>query len=103
MIVRICRCLVSACDSRCEAGGKTHGGRQHQVVQGRTALADLAGTGAEVVNNRVVDAGDLITTGGVTAGIDLALWTVERFASREVADWLAQRIEYPRSRPVEGS
>jgi len=38
-----------------------------------TALADLAETGAEVINERFVDAGDLITSGGVTAGINRAL------------------------------
>jgi len=64
-----------------------------------TALADLAATGAEVVNERVVD-GSLITSGGVTAGIDLALWLVERFTDHEFADGLARRMEYPRVRPI---
>jgi len=44
----------------------------------RSALGDLAAQDAEVVRERVVDDGDLITSGGVTAGIDLALWLVER-------------------------
>jgi transcriptional regulator GlxA family with amidase domain len=65
-----------------------------------SALADLAATGAEVVEDRVVDDGNLVTSGGVTAGIDLALWIVERFAGRDLADRLAERMEYPRSRPA---
>jgi len=68
-----------------------------------TALADLAATGAEVVNERVVDDGDLITSGGVTAGIDLALWLVERLTDHGFADGLARRMEYQRVRPVEAA
>ena len=68
-----------------------------------TALADLGATGAKVVNERVVDDGDLITCGGVTAGIDLALWVVERFTDHEFADGLARRMEYPRVRPVQAA
>jgi transcriptional regulator GlxA family with amidase domain len=41
-------------------------------------LAELAATGATVLTDRVVDDGDLVTCGGVTSGIDLALWLVER-------------------------
>ena len=68
-----------------------------------TVLADLADTGAEVVNERVVDDGDLITSGGVTAGIDLALWVVERFTDHDFADGLARRMEYPQVRPVQAT
>jgi len=65
-----------------------------------TALAELADTGAHVVNERVVDEGTLVTSGGVTAGIDLAFWIVERFTDQEFADGLARRMEYQRVRPV---
>jgi transcriptional regulator GlxA family with amidase domain len=65
------------------------------------ALADLAATGATVVDERVVDDGDLITCGGVTSGIDLALWLVERELGRTVADAVATRIEYQRFRPAD--
>ncbi len=65
-----------------------------------TAWDDLAATGATVVKDRVVDDGDLITSGGVTSGIDLALWLVEREYSPELADQTSTRMEYPRSRPV---
>ena len=65
----------------------------------RTAWADLREAGATLVADRVVDDGDLITAGGVTSGIDLALWVVERYAGRELADQVAERMEYHRSRP----
>jgi len=56
-----------------------------------------------VVNHRVVDDGDLITSGGVTAGIDLALWITERITDREFADGLTRRMEYQRLRPAEAT
>jgi transcriptional regulator GlxA family with amidase domain len=43
-----------------------------------------------------VDDGDVVTAGGVTAGIDLALRLVERLADRGVADDVATRLEYAR-------
>jgi transcriptional regulator GlxA family with amidase domain len=64
-----------------------------------TAWADLQATGATLVKDRVVDDGDLITAGGVASGLDLALWIVERYAGRELADKVADRMEYSRSRP----
>ncbi len=65
----------------------------------RSAWDDLSATGATLVPERVVDDGDLVTSGGVTSGIDLALWLVERQFGRKLADWVAQRMEYPRERP----
>jgi transcriptional regulator GlxA family with amidase domain len=64
------------------------------------AVADLEATGATVVHDRVVDDGDLVTAGGVTSGIDLGLWLVERFAGRALADGIAGSMEYPRFRPT---
>ncbi|MGH3886317.1 MAG: hypothetical protein ACRDSZ_07075 [Pseudonocardiaceae bacterium] len=56
-----------------------------------------------MVYERVVDEGNLITSGGVMAGIDLALWFVERFTNQEFADGLARRVEYQRVRPAEAT
>ena len=73
------------------------------VTEGRPAtthhdaIEDLRATGAEIVDARVVDDGDVITCGGVTSGIDLALALVERAAGREVADAVARDIEYSRA------
>jgi transcriptional regulator GlxA family with amidase domain len=63
------------------------------------AWADLQATGATLVEDRVVDDGDLVTSGGVTSGIDLALWLVEREGSPEAAARIAERMEYTRFRP----
>ncbi len=61
------------------------------VIGGRTAtthhvaLDDLAATGADVVTERVVDTGSVVTGGGVTSGIDVALRLVERLVGPEAA------------------
>jgi transcriptional regulator GlxA family with amidase domain len=64
------------------------------------ALADLRATSATVTAGRVVDAGDVITCGGVTSSLDLALWVVERFQGAELAEKIAGFLEYQRSRDV---
>src|SRR3954452_815007 len=65
----------------------------------RSAWDDLEATGATLVRERVVDDGDLVTSGGVTSGIDLALWLVERELSPKLAEQIATRMEYARQRP----
>jgi transcriptional regulator GlxA family with amidase domain len=64
-----------------------------------TAWDDLTATGATLVKERVVDDGNLITSGGVTSGLDLALWVVERYAGQQLADHVAERMEYHRAGP----
>lgn len=64
------------------------------AVTHRGALADLRDAGAKVVDARVVDDGDLVTAGGVTAGLDLALHLVEREFGADVADRVATEMEY---------
>ena len=60
------------------------------------ALEDLSRAGVPLVDARVVDHGDVITAGGVTAGLDLALWIVERELGQGLAQAIASRIEYQR-------
>ena len=63
------------------------------------AIEDLRASGAEVIDARVVDDGDVVTAGGVTAGLDLALHLVEREFGGDLADRIAGYIEYePRGR-----
>ncbi len=50
------------------AGGLTKG---RPAVTHHLALEELRDTGAEVVEARIVDDGDLVTAGGVTSGLDL--------------------------------
>jgi transcriptional regulator GlxA family with amidase domain len=59
-----------------------------------SAVEDLRASGANVIDARVVDDGDVITAGGVTSGIDLALLIVERHAGRDIANAVAREIEY---------
>ena len=61
----------------------------------QAARADLEAAGVRFVDQRVVDAGGLVTAGGVTSGIDLALHLVERLVSPEAAEAQAERLEYP--------
>jgi transcriptional regulator GlxA family with amidase domain len=61
-----------------------------------TALEDLRESGARVIDARVVDDGDLMTAAGITSGIDLALHIVEQQAGAEIADKVADEIEYER-------
>jgi len=60
------------------------------------ALVDLRAAGAHLVEARVVDDGDIITAGGVTSGLDLALWLVERFAGAAHAARVERVLEYER-------
>ena len=60
------------------------------------AIDELAAAGARVVRARVVDAGRIVTAGGVTSGLDLALWLVERFAGPTVANAVETEMEYER-------
>ena len=70
--------------------------RGRPAITHHSAIEDLRAAGAEIIDERVVDDGELITAGGVTSGIDLALWLVERFASREIAAEVARAMEYQR-------
>ncbi|ELZ10113.1 ThiJ/PfpI domain-containing protein [Halovivax asiaticus JCM 14624] len=63
------------------------------------AIDDLATVASEVHTDsavRAVDDGDVLTAGGVTAGIDLALWLVERESGADVAAAVATELEHER-------
>ena len=71
------------------------------VVTHHSALDDLAAEGAEVIRDaRVVDGGDILTAGGVTSGLDLALWLIEGELGRRVADIAAAELEHRRREEV---
>jgi transcriptional regulator GlxA family with amidase domain len=66
------------------------------AVTHRSAIDDLRGLGVDVrPEARVVDDGDVITSGGVTSGIDLALHIVSRERGQQTAQDEAARIELP--------
>lgn len=68
----------------------THGG----------AMAELREGDADVVEARVVDDGDVLTSGGVTSGIDMALWLVEREWGDEISGAVATELEHERSSDI---
>ena len=75
------------------------------LVEGRpatthhSAIEDLRAAGARIVEGaRFVDDGDLLTAGGVTSGLDLALHVVEKVAGASIAEQVAREIEYERAR-----
>jgi len=71
------------------------------------ALDQLPDHGAIPRTERVVDAGEVITCGGVTSGIDMALWIVEREFGKKLADGIAREMEHERvgevRRPAPGT
>jgi transcriptional regulator GlxA family with amidase domain len=75
------------------AAGLLHG---RPAITHHAAIEDLRAVGAEIIHERVVDDGQLITAGGVTSSLDLALWLVERFASKEMADEVGREMEHQR-------
>ncbi|MFF8378211.1 DJ-1/PfpI family protein [Streptomyces sp. NPDC015661] len=58
------------------------------------ARPDLEQQGGLLKNARVVDDGDLVTAGGVTSGLDLALWLVRRELGPDAANGLQTMLEY---------
>lgn len=69
--------------------------RGRPAVTHRGSMDDLRAAGAEVwPDARVIDDGDVVTAGGVTSALDLALHLVERELGPEAAAAGARRIEY---------
>ena len=67
------------------------------------SLDDLARLGSDIEvrrEDRFVDAGDVVTAAGVSAGIDMALHLVARFAGEERARQVQKIIEYYPEPPV---
>ncbi|HKO04871.1 MAG TPA: DJ-1/PfpI family protein [Candidatus Acidoferrales bacterium] len=74
--------------------------RGRHATTHHVALEELRAQGAEIVEARVVDDGDILTAGGVTSGLDLGLWLVERFAGADTARQVASTLEYERRGPI---
>ena len=70
-------------------------------VTNRSALDDLAAAGADVRRDaRVVDDGSVVTGGGPSAGLDVAVRLVARFAGEQAGQEAASRLEYEPVGPV---
>ncbi|MFG1924682.1 DJ-1/PfpI family protein [Cryptosporangium sp. NPDC048952] len=72
------------------------------LLEGRTAVTHSLGlevleaTGVDVVRARVVDDGDLVTGGGVTSGLDVALYLLDREFGPAIARSVEDLFEYER-------
>ena len=49
----------------------------------------------QVVRERIVEDGDIITAGGVSASIDAGLFVVEKLTGREAGNRIATQMDYP--------
>ncbi|MFF3018952.1 DJ-1/PfpI family protein [Streptomyces sp. NPDC057939] len=58
------------------------------------ARPDLERQGGLVKQARVVDDGDLVTAGGITSGLELALWLVRRELGADAATGIEAMLEY---------
>jgi transcriptional regulator GlxA family with amidase domain len=77
------------------------------LLDGRPAVThwndvdELEAMGIRVIRDaRVVDDGDILTAGGVTSGIDLALWIVEQERGRKAADEVAAELVHRRDERI---
>jgi transcriptional regulator GlxA family with amidase domain len=72
------------------------------LLEGRTATTHVLGidmleaSGVDAVRARVVDDGDLISAGGVTSGLDLGLYLLERDFGSKIAHAVEELFEYER-------
>lgn len=87
--------LTTVCGGSCilAMGGLLEG--RHAVTHHK-GMDLLSATGAIPINARVVDDGNLITGGGVTSGLDVALYLVERELGPQIAHSVEQLFEHER-------
>jgi transcriptional regulator GlxA family with amidase domain len=60
----------------------------------RSAFQELAKYCLTVVDDRVVDEGDVVTARGVTSALDLGLHLVERFAGTDTQEQIRRQMDY---------
>ena len=72
------------------------------LLDGRTAVTHVQGmavleaTGVHAVDARVVDDGDLVSSAGVTSGLDLGLYLLEREYGPQIAHAVEALFQYER-------
>ncbi|MFJ2684383.1 DJ-1/PfpI family protein [Pseudomonas sp. NPDC087342] len=69
---------------------------KRNAVTHHLGMPVLESLGVYPITARVVDDGDLISSGGVTSGLDLALYLVERFLGPRIAHDIERLFEYER-------
>jgi transcriptional regulator GlxA family with amidase domain len=58
------------------------------------SLSQLAPSTTVLPTERYVDNGKIITSAGISAGIDMSLYTVSKLLGKEVADETARYMQY---------
>jgi putative intracellular protease/amidase len=66
-----------------------------RATTNRNAYEELRAHDVTVLDQRVVDDGDRITAGALSAGLDLGLWITERELGAAAAERVATAVEYP--------
>lgn len=69
--------------------------KEKRATTHRKAFDELRPFCREVVDERIVDEGDVITAQGVASSIDLGLYLCEKFAGRDVKERIRRQMEYP--------
>ncbi len=69
--------------------------RDRRATTHPAALKELEPYCAQVVTDRIVDEGSVITGGGVATSIDLGLHVVERHAGADARARIAKQMDYP--------
>lgn len=67
----------------------------HRATTHPSAYKELEPYCGEVVHERIVDDGGIITAGGVSSSIDLGLYLVEKLSSTDVYKRIAAQMDYP--------
>lgn len=88
-----CRLKVSVCTGSVLLGaaGFLEGRR---ATTHRSAFEELRPYCHEVVDQRIVDEGDVITARGVTSAIDLGLYLCEKLAGTDVREMIRRQMDY---------
>jgi transcriptional regulator GlxA family with amidase domain len=74
--------------------------KERHATTNHSVLEELRDAGALVMDSRVVDTGDLITAGGITSGLDLGLWLIQKYAGINKAVEISGRLEFELRGPV---
>ncbi len=88
-----CRLKVSVCTGSLLLGAAGFL-RGRRATTHPSAFGDLERYASEVLDQRVVDEGDLITARGVTSAIDLGLYLCEKLAGPEAKERIRRQMDY---------
>jgi transcriptional regulator GlxA family with amidase domain len=74
--------------------------KDRPAITNRQFFDQLVDMGARLTEARVVDDGDIITSGGITASLDLGLWLVQKYGGMEKAIEVSRQLEFEMRGPI---